>query len=73
MFLKYGDKTTPQTIEKTSSICEVCKDTIIKINSQKTCSCPSLEDKNTYNKSKKILTQENISTNFLENNEFKNV
>lgn len=73
MFLKYGDKTTPQEIEKTSSICEVCNETIIKINNQKTCSCSSSGTKYTYDLSKKILTQENISTNFLENNEFKNV
>ena len=73
MFLKYGDQTAPHEIEKTSSICSVCEESIIIINGSKMCSCNSIEAKNAYDKSKKILTQGNISTNFLENNEFKNV
>jgi len=73
MFLKYGDKTVPHEIEKTSSVCDACRDSIIIINGKKMCSCNSIESKNTYDKSKKILTQEIISTNFLENSEFKNV
>jgi hypothetical protein len=70
MFVKYGDKTTPFVIEKTGSVCNVCGIEKIKINENFECNCS--KDKN-FEKSKKIFTQENNSTNFQENKRVENV
>jgi len=70
MFVKYGDKTNPLVIEKTSGICEKCGESFIKINEKIECGC--LKNKK-FEKSKKIFTQENISTNFQENKRVEDV
>jgi hypothetical protein len=64
MFVKYGDKTDSFVIEKAAGVCEKCGEGFIKINNILECKCS--KDKK-FEKSKKIFTQENISTNFQEN------
>jgi hypothetical protein len=70
MFVKYGDNTENFTIQKTATICESCNQQKIIINEKLSCKCS--ENKN-FEKSKKILTQENVSTNFQGNKRVENV
>lgn len=70
MFVKYGDNTEGFAVQKTAARCEVCGEEKIIINQKFICSCS--KDKN-FEKSKKILTQENVSANFQENKRVENV
>jgi len=70
MFVKYGDSTETFTIQKTAATCEICNQQKIIINEKLACTCS--ENKN-FEKSKKILTQENVSTNFQRNKRVENV
>ena len=70
MFVKHGDATKPFSIEKTSSSCNICNQPKININGKIECGC--YESKN-FEKSKKILTQDNLSANFQENKRVDNV
>ena len=70
MFVKYGDNTESFAIQKTSNTCNVCGEQKIMINEKLECGCS--KNKN-FDKSKKIFTQENNSTNFQENKRVDNV
>jgi hypothetical protein len=70
MFVKYGDSTESFAIQKTSVKCEICNQQKVIINESQACSCS--KNKN-FEKSKKILTQEEVSANFQENKRVENV
>lgn len=70
MFVKYGDNTESLAIQKTSNTCNICGEQKIIINEKSECGCS--KNKN-FDKSKKIFTQENNSTNFQENKRVENV
>lgn len=70
MFVKYGDNTESFAIQKTSNTCNTCGEQKITINEKLECKCS--KNKN-FDKSKKIFTQENNSTNFQENKRVENV
>ena len=70
MFVKHGDDTKSFSIEKTGSNCEVCKQQKININGKIECGC---SENKIFEKSKKILTQDNLSANFQENKRVEDV
>jgi hypothetical protein len=70
MFIKHGDDTKSFSVEKTGTKCESCLQPIVKIDGQPECGC---SNNKFFNKSKEILTQQDISTNFQENKRVDNV
>lgn len=70
MFVKHGDTTAPLSIEKTGSNCQICNQPKININEKLECGCSKNKS---FERSKKILTQDNLSANFQENKRVENV
>jgi len=70
MFVKHGDDTKSFSIEKTGGSCEICNQQKININGKIECGC---SENKIFEKSKKILTQDNLSANFQENKRVEDV
>jgi len=70
MFIKQGDSTKTISIEKVGGNCNVCNEPKIKIDGLVQCGCSK---NRVFEKSKKILTQNNFSANFQENKRVEDV
>ena len=70
MFIKHGDKTRVISIEKTGANCDICKKQKINVDGEVKCGC---SNSSVFDKSNKILTQNDFSANFQENKRVEDV